>query len=504
METQNFTSDAAHMQPAVITLEAFGAFFQRHWRKALKLGGGIGLCSLLLSLLFLPQSYSANISLSILQPTDMASGLLASATGLGSSPTAKYVGVMKSRRFAEAVEDRFHLQALYHLRERDDAIEMITDGLTVTDNPKDGLLYVNLTFRAPALLAAWEGAKREKVRTLTTDAVNLYADLLRDYMATTDVDRDSILLRGAADQVKQIRADYNASVAHLSELIRTRGQDMGEVLMSAALAAGADATGSGSSGGDASQSLSVPKGLQSLYMARAELEADIQTTETVLNNSNRLLNAQLANPTALPTEDPLLMTARAEVVSTYNEYQAAKLQFGPDNPRAVTVHDRLVLAERTLNQQLAVIREGHSTPQIEAQMKLVGLRTRYNTLIGQIDKVEKQAHIGRDLMTEFTTRRNEVLVRLEVLKAALSQSAILSMQSIAATKKLTVVDTAAVPRHANPGFGLQALFSLMLTAFCLTCWALRDLRREAAEKARLTLTQIVVQEVVQEADSKAA
>src|ERR1041385_8300310 len=115
MEMDNVTTGQtpAFSQNSLITLATFSSFLRRRRRTALQLSAGIFSALLLLCLLFLPQSYTANISLAILQPTDITGGLLASATGLGASPTSKYVGVLKSRRFAEIVEARFHLQAFY-------------------------------------------------------------------------------------------------------------------------------------------------------------------------------------------------------------------------------------------------------------------------------------------------------------------------------------------------------------------------------------------------------
>src|SRR5262245_46076156 len=60
-----------------------------------------------LACLFLvPQSYTARLSMSLAPTTGGSNNLLASFSGLGASPATKYIGVLRSRGFAEQVIQR--------------------------------------------------------------------------------------------------------------------------------------------------------------------------------------------------------------------------------------------------------------------------------------------------------------------------------------------------------------------------------------------------------------
>src|SRR5262245_158450 len=113
------------------------AFFTRTRLLRWSLTGLVAFAGLVLACLFLmPQSYTARLSVSVASATGGSNGLLASVTGLGSSPATKYVGVLRSRGFAEQVVQRVGIHRLYGLTSSEDAIDPLLDGLSVADNPR--------------------------------------------------------------------------------------------------------------------------------------------------------------------------------------------------------------------------------------------------------------------------------------------------------------------------------------------------------------------------------
>src|SRR5215472_6711866 len=77
------------------------------------LGGSSAFALMIAFCLFLvPQSYTARLSLSLAAATGGTNSLLASVSGLGTSPATKYIGVIRSRGFAEQVVQRTGLHRL--------------------------------------------------------------------------------------------------------------------------------------------------------------------------------------------------------------------------------------------------------------------------------------------------------------------------------------------------------------------------------------------------------
>src|SRR5262245_41153179 len=176
------------------------------------------------SLLLAPQSYTSKMSVLVTLQNDaltMANGM----TSFGYGPTNKIVGLLKSRRLAEEVEQKVRLRALYGLANDSDAVEMLMQGMTVTDNARDGLVYVSLTLKAPPFLIERGGSLRNRIKRSSVDALAAYSDSLREYVANADIDRDAVLLRGASERVASVRRQYDDSVERMLILVRKGRSD---------------------------------------------------------------------------------------------------------------------------------------------------------------------------------------------------------------------------------------------------------------------------------------
>ncbi len=438
----------------------FVSCFKRHWSRWLGIGILAFLIILAASLFLAPRTFTSKLSLSVALPTEAAGGL-ASMAGLSASPTAKYIGVLRSRRFAEEVESRAHLQSIYKTPSEEDMVDMILMGLTVTDSTRDGLIYLSLSLPAPPSLPRPSYARIQEMKTAVATATGLYGTVLREYVASSDFDRDSLLLTGADERVKAARKEYDASVTYLADLVRSQS-----------FTPASNITRNKSSSGDVGGPEVAATELEVLYGRRATLEADLQALEATAQAGNAFRRDQLNHIENLPTEDPLLPKARAEASAASSAFEALRLQFGPEHPRVILAQDRLKLAQHALEREISSIRQGYTTQSVEVRTKLSGLTTQFNTVLRQIAQAEHGARLGQTYYAEFERRRNEVTLRLEVLKSVSSQAANLSVQLVSATKRLNVIDTARPARSAYPGTSLLGLFSLFLSTILVTGWVL--------------------------------
>ena len=426
-------------------------------------GSMIFLSVLALALFLVPQSYTAKLSVSLASTTGGGSGLLASVTGIGNSPATKYVGVLRSRSFAEQVAERSNLQQVCCLASSDDAVDTLLDGLVVADNPRDGLLYVTVSLNGPAYFAPNSSTRKAAVKDASARAANLYSELLHKYIATSDMDSDAILLNGASDQLAKARRDYDNAVNSVGEYMREHSGQAGSLPRPA-------------KPGGAQEADSMAGVLQALYTEQATLESEISATEAAQRVGEQLQANQLHNLAVLPSEDPLLTQARAGVTLLRNTLDNERVLLGPEHPTVVADKERLRLAELNLNEQSSAVRQGLTTKNVDSRVKMQSLKSRYATLSQQVAAVEHKSQTGREMATEFEQRRNEVMLRLEVLKTMSAQAATLSMQVVSAQNRLKVVDTARPPRTGSPGPGKLAFLCALVTAAIIAVWVYAEHR----------------------------
>ena len=264
-----------------------------------------------------PQTYSATVSISMQQPNQSAAALL----GLtGNSGTKKYIGVIKSRLFAEKVDKQVHFRELMNLsdtpKHQNEAIERVMKDLKAEDNTSDGLLYVTVNVTGAARFAPDPGNAGQRRNKAVALAANLYAKALKVYLRDTDTDKDAALRRSADLEVAKAQNAYDRSIAGLAAYIRQT-----RILMVP--------TG-GATGGASSTTDAVGGGTQvaSLYGRRAQLEATMKSSEAVTADTKRMVSKPDEQLTAMPDEDPLLFAARREVNDAANRLHTLQITFG--------------------------------------------------------------------------------------------------------------------------------------------------------------------------------
>lgn len=441
----------------------------RVWvKKRLKRWIGIGVAAFAITAAFcvfmIPQSYKSSISLSVASSTGSAGagagGLLQAITGAGGSANSKYVGVLKSRRFAEQVVRQLGLQRIYHQPNFDEAVEALQKNVNVDDDPKDGLLHVDVTIGGPPRLAFNSDKQRETVRVMSAKAANLYAELLQQYVLSDDVDSDTLLLKKANKKLKETRDEYDLWVAKVADFVRSHGDHLNsnggaELAAKGGGMSGDDIGPSGKTGGD-----SVADELGAIYTDRAKVQAEMEATAAAQRLGEQRREVQLRYLPVLPSEDPLLEQARSNVTLLRTILDNDSVLLGPEHPTVVTDREKLRLAQVKLDQQSRSIKRGLTTAQAEADMKMKELTTRYATLGKQIKDLETEAQIARNTAVQFQALRAEVAFRTELLKTVWTDTATLSLQVVAAEQRVKVLDSGIPPRYGAP----RILTFLMLCA----------------------------------------
>ncbi len=399
---------------------------------------------LLIGLFFYPQTFGSMASISLSQPSS-GSPQLALLTG-GSSGKAKYLGPLKSRRFAEQVEKTAHLQELYQLPTLEDAVERLQRGVRFDDNTADGLLYITASLEAPAKLAPNSTAMRTRVRNATATVCNAYALALKTYIIYNDTDKDAQLLKAADAQMKQARANYDSSIekwiAYVRES-RSPAMGMGSGAQSPELAA-----------------------LQALFIKRGQLEVDVRSSDASIAATERRVGAATPQIVHIPTEDLLLTEARRRYTEAQRDVQDLLIQYADQAPPVLRAKERLRIASAHLHGQAEAILHGNTSENTKRQ----ALQVEYETVVAQIAQFERTIQVSKQAATGFERLHAEVELNLKVLEATATHQAELKMQTASPSSRYNVVDEARPPTKSRPGMLMTSLVSVLLAMAAVLTW----------------------------------
>ncbi|HLJ57661.1 MAG TPA: Wzz/FepE/Etk N-terminal domain-containing protein [Chthonomonadaceae bacterium] len=427
------------------------------------LGIGLFLVSAFVALFVYPQNYSATVSISM-QKADTSSSPLAALAGGGLGGGKKYVGVIKSRNFAEKVDRVAHFRQLLGLPDtpmgQEDALDKVTRDLKVEDNPTDGLLYLTVNLDGPAFLGGDPGGtRRAECKAGAAKAANEYAKVLEDYLKNTDTDKELSLLRAADLQVTKAQAAYAASIDELAAFIsHTR-------VRAVPVSTGAGAPAAGATTG-ASDVMSAGTQLSSLYLRKATLEASMHSADAMNTGVKSLLTDKSHDIASLPDEDPLLVTARKQVNEAAAELHTLQITYGPSMQSVKRAQEKLRIAEDRLHTEVQTILNGNTTDTLKRQ----ALQAEYDTVIKQIALGESNFQYNRNMTVEMQKRQYDVQLKLAALTTTLTRTAELKLQTVSAQNRMATIDRARPPRSGKPGGLMLTFVSIAVPLFVLGAW----------------------------------
>lgn len=460
--------------------------FRRQGRLWLRLGPIAAAMLLLVLGLLVPRSYTAATSVALQQPSSTTS-TLALLTG-GSSGSKRYLGVLKSRSLAQAVERHVQLQALYgrsQFHTEADAVDFLTKSVKPEDSATDGLLYISVTLPGPPKLSLHPTPTALQVENASAAAANAYALALKNYYATSDTDQGSLLLRGADKETRQARANYEDAVSRTLDFTRSLSRVDPRSVPSLSVPAPPSLGNSSSSARP--DSATAASGLGQLYTSLAQVQAELRAAQAVRATGQALVGQQLRDLRNVPTDDPLLSEARSRVTQDQSAYDTAARLYGPDNPRVVTAQTQLGVDRAELNRQIQGVRQSLTTPDIRSAEEIKGLNARQAVLTKQIAQAERHLGISRKLSGEAGRLEAEVGIQLDVLKATLSEAAKIKLDNAFSLNRMTVIDTAVPPKSGEPSLSKLAIFCVLLAVLAFALAVIVEYFRNAPKSGSTAL-----------------
>lgn len=458
--------------------------FRRQIRIWIPLGLFLFGLLLLLALFLVPRSYTASVSIALQQPSSSGSAL-AALTG-GSTSSKRYIGVLKSREMAQAVESQVHLRQLYGATggmfdTESDTIEYLMKNIRPDDNSADGLLYVGVTLPGPPKLALKHSPTEMQIQEAAAEAANAYALALQKYFAVNDTDQGAVLLRGVDKAKRQARADYEKALRNVLNFNRSLGgADMRNASLSSQASPSVGASGAMPTA-DAGMSAS---GLGALEAQLSQVQADLRAATVSRQAEKEMTAEQIQSLPSVPADDPLLATIRNQVKQDQADYKTYSSLYGPEHPRVVAARARLQVDQAELYRQIQGVKNGLTTPNIRSGQQILSLYARQDELSKQIARARRRLIVSRGLSGEYGRLQAEVQFQAAVLQETLTQGARISMENASALNRMTIIDSAIPPKSGAPGVLKLALGSLalVLLAFCIA--VARDyLRLSAATRA---------------------
>ena len=440
-DTPGFPIKTLHQSPDLVRVIA-----RRRSKTWLISISGLFVVFFLIGLFLVPQNYSTTVSVAM-QQSSMPSAL-AAITGMAPG-SKKYLGVLKSRSFAERVEATAHLQQIYKLKNQREAVDFLLRAVRFDDNVTDGLIYIDVTLPAPARLAPDPEGRREKVRQATVIIGNKYTAVLQDYLQNSDTDKELVLLRVVDEEMKKARAYYDKSLQNLVTYVKSsRIKPYSPPMISPSGGSGANQTADGTTG--ASQ-------IGGLYSKKAQLEVQMDSAEALRKRTLEILQYPLQEVEKLPGEDALLFEARRQYNDAYRGVLSLQKSLGPENPQLVTAKSNLAISEARLREQLQAIVQGNTSD----QTKSLALKAEYNRVLEQIADAETNFQGQRVVSTDLSRLSNEVALSLKALETTVTHSAELKLSTVPAQQRMMVIDKGYIPERSQPGLGTLIAFSML-------------------------------------------
>lgn len=409
--------------------------------------------------MMIPQSYTSTASVAVQAP-QQAGSALSMLTGSGGQ-TKRYIGILKSRSAAMQVESAVHLQKMYNLPTQEDALDLLGKALKPDDNAADGLLYIRVTLPGPPrLMPAAE--RRDTVRKAAASTSNAYVRVLRNFYLYNDTDRDAALVRGANEELARMRTRYDVAF----ERLRRFTNSLRKIDPRATPA-------------DSPEALATTTGLPKLYEALGVVETQISGLEAGSGTEQRMVAGQLGDVSHIPTEDPLLTSARLAVDNDKASLALLENQYGPQNPSIVATKARLRVDQARLAQQIAGIREKQTTRQVGLESQMESLRAKRDSLTKQIAEAESHLNTGRQLSSDYLSAKTEWQLSLAALTASETEVEKVRMENVSAQSRLTVIDNAVPADKGSPSLGIIVAVSTFLALVGILVAFLRTYSRES-------------------------
>ncbi|HSV74208.1 MAG TPA: hypothetical protein VLH79_10650 [Chthonomonadales bacterium] len=471
---------AAELDDAItVDSAALSRVVRRHGLLWLLTAAAATAALLALQLLAVGQAFEATTVLSVQQPGVAAGGALAAFAGAGAQ--RRHVGILRSRRIAEDVNRAAEIRRLFASPSDKAAVRKIQESMQLRDDPISGLVHVTVSFSGPPLWSRAE-ERRRLVATAAARTANAYAVALSRYYVEADNERDTVLLRGAEDELRRARQEFDEASARMHQFIlRHVGAPIEEPL----------ATGMAGDSTDTNLGVSMTAGtavaaseVSARYTALAQTEAQLAAALAAKETNERLIDEQLRHMETIPSEDPLLQGVRDRLHTARSALQAAEVQFAVEHPRVVAARARVRAAERDMAQEAVGVRTRRTTDAILTRSEIDGLLAKRDRLQQQIGESESRLRQGTARSADMERMRTDLTLRLDVLKATASEAARLRVGTVSAHSRVTVVDEAVPPVHGRPGAVLMTAKAMAAGLAVVLAWALVAYRREAAGAPR--------------------
>jgi uncharacterized protein involved in exopolysaccharide biosynthesis len=445
-------------------------------------------------MLFIQQSYTSTTSLSIQNSASPMGGALSALTG--QSQNKKYLGILNSRRLAEAVSRDVNLFHRLPFRDHDDMVEKLQGMVSAKEDPTDGLVYVSVTVKGPPYIRLFSKLNRHKVQVLAKDIANAYALELRKYYVENDNARDTVLLRGANELLQISKDNYYHNRAVVMDFIKKHL----EMTYDGAASAGASSLSASDLSSSASSSdVSMPalassstgasmsasggsSGMVGMYQSLMQIETELRGTEAGHSVYNAKVNSQLRNINNLPEEDPLLVGARKNVLEQKMKLAQLRIQLGDMHPLVIAAKNELEVAEAQLNREMKGVKDQYTTDSVSNSVKVADLEAKRKSLLSHIRVMEKKMMFQGLESAKFDELKTDLMLSLAAFKETEVDAAKLRLETVSAQSRVSIVDTADTSKIGNPRPRIMLGAALALVFVGVFAFVIRDYTAELKSK----------------------
>jgi uncharacterized protein involved in exopolysaccharide biosynthesis len=289
-----------------------------------------------------------------------------------------YIGILKSRRIAQQVVERFHLCEYYEAEDVQEAVEKLQKD-TQIEVTKEGFLRVITTLkgtpRLGRLLEVFQGKLAQErdrpVREQVAAMANFYITAMQEYIHETQLDTAQAQRKFLEKQVEKARRDQELAYLRLQRFQEKKGH----VSLSDELRAALDTYG---------------KLRSESFLAQSKVEE----LQTQIEEVRSRLRRQMQDPAQLPAHAPLLADLRRKLNDLQYEYRTKAEDMAPAHPEMQRLRVQIQQTQQDLATETAkvlqAIEQGTAPELQDLEVQKSAAEAQVAALKTQLQRFEEQ------------------------------------------------------------------------------------------------------------------
>jgi uncharacterized protein involved in exopolysaccharide biosynthesis len=371
-----------------------------------------------------------------------------------------YIGILKSRRIAQQVVERFHLCEYYEAEDVQEAVEKLQKD-TQIEVTKEGFLRVITTLkgtpRLGRLLEVFQGKLAQErdrpVREQVAAMANFYITAMQEYIHETQLDTARAQRKFLEKQVEKARRDQELAYLRLQRFQEKKGH----VSLSDELRAALDT-------------------YSKLRSESLLAQSKVEELQTQIEEVRSRLRRQMQDPAQLPAHAPLLADLRRKLNDLQYEYRTKAEDMAPAHPEMQRLRVQIQQTQQDLATETAkvlqAIEQGTAPELQDLEVQKSAAEAQVAALKTQLQRFEEQWETVPEDQKDLAQLTLETKVQSDLYSLLVTQWKQAEIAEHQEGELFHVLDEAIPPvKHASPRLAVNLVGGSLLSLVLGICLA---------------------------------